>query len=95
MDVIIQSLGFTAGEELEGYIKDKLGKLDHMSDNIIRARVTLQKGQTAIDNHLCDIRLEIPGNDHFVQKGSGSYESAALEAIDTLQDIIRRNKREH
>ena len=92
MDVIIQSLGFTAGEELEGYIKDKLGKLDHMSDNIIRARVTLQKGQAAIDNHLCDIRLEIPGNDHFVQRAAGSFETATLDAVETLQKLIRRNK---
>lgn len=95
MDVIIQSLGFTAGTELEGYIKEKLEKLDHMDDNIIRARVTLQKGQSATDNHQCDIRLEIPGNDHFVQKAADSYERAALEAVDTLQTVIRRHKPEH
>ncbi len=92
MDIIIQSLGFTAGAELEGYIKEKLEKIDRMDDNIIRARVTLQKGQAAIDNHQCDIRLEIPGNDHFVQKSAGSFEGATLEAIDALQTIIRRTK---
>lgn len=92
MDIIIQSLGFTAGAELEGYIKEKLEKVDRMDDKIIRARVTLQKGQDAINNHLCDIRLEIPGNDHFVQKAGGSFEGASLEAIEALQKIIRRTK---
>ena len=92
MDVIIQSLGFTAGQELEGYIKEKLEKLDRMDDKIIRARVTLQKGQETVDNHHCDIRLEIPGNDHFVQKTGSSFESSTLEAIDTLQQMIRRSK---
>ncbi|MCB9046812.1 MAG: ribosome-associated translation inhibitor RaiA [Chitinophagales bacterium] len=92
MDIIIQSLGFTAGEQLEGYIKEKLTKIDRMDDNIIRARVTLHKGQSATDNHHCDIRLEIPGYDHFVQKASGSFESASLDAIEALQKIIRRTK---
>lgn len=92
MDVIIKSLDFTAGEKLEGYIKEKLQKLDRMDDTIIRVRVTLQKGQSATENHLCDIRLEIPGNDHFVQKAGNSFEGAALEAIDTLQTIIRKRK---
>lgn len=92
MDVIIQSLGFTAGEELEMYIKEKLEKLDRMDDKIIRARVTLQKGQSVTDNHMCDIRLEVPGNDHFVQKASGSFQTASLDAVEALQKIIRRTK---
>lgn len=92
MDVIIQSLGFTAGEELEVYIKEKLEKLDRMDDKIIRARVTLQKGQAVTDNHMCDIRLEVPGNDHFVQKTGGSFQTASLDAVEALQKIIRRTK---
>lgn len=92
MDIIIQSLGFTAGAELEEYIKEKLDKINRMDDNIIRARVTLQKGQEAIDNHHCDIRLEIPGNDLYVKKSAGSYRSASLETIEALQKIIRRSK---
>lgn len=92
MDVIIQSKGFTAGKELEDYIIDKLQKLNKMDDGIIRARVMLQEGQEQVDNKHCDIRLEVPGNDLFVKKNSANYEAAALEAIDTLQSVIRRNK---
>lgn len=92
MDVIIQSLGFTAGEQLKGYIKEKLQKLTHMDDKIIRARVTLQKGPSVTESHLCDIRLEVPGNDHFVQKAAASFESSSLVAVEALQKIIRRSK---
>lgn len=92
MDIIIQSLGFTAGEELETYVKEKLQKIERMDDKVIRARVTLQKGQSVTDNHQCDIRLEIPGNDHFVQRAAGSFETATLDAVETLQKLIRRSK---
>ncbi len=92
MDIIIQSLGFTAGEELENFISEKISKLDKLDDKIIRARVTLQQGQSNENNHLCDVRLEVPGNDHIVKKAGNSYQEAALEAVDTLQDIIRKHK---
>lgn len=93
MDVIIQSKGFTAGEELESYITDKLQKLSRMDETIMRARVIVEEGQEATDNKHCSIRLEVPGNDHFAQKRGATYEAAALETIDTLQGIIRSMKK--
>lgn len=92
MDIIIQSLDFTAGETLESYVKEKVQKLEQMDDRIMRARVTLKLGQEASDNHHCDIRLEVPGNDHFVQRRAGSFEAAVVDAVDNLQKQIRRNK---
>lgn len=92
MDVIIQSKGFTAGKELENYIIQKLQKLNKMSDGIIRARVKLEEGQEATENKHCDIRLEVPGNDHFVKKHGDTFESAALTAIDVLQTVLNREK---
>ncbi len=43
MDIIIQSLGFKAGEQLEEYIREKLGKLTP-DDHIVRSNVTLFSG---------------------------------------------------
>jgi len=54
--------------------------------------VTLQKGPSVTESHLCDIRLEVPGNDHFVQKAAASFESSSLVAVEALQKIIRRSK---
>lgn len=93
MDVIIQSLGFTAGNELETYVREKLSKLDHMADNIIRANVTLFKGpQGSTENNYCEIRLEVPGHDPFVKKNGNTYERSVVDAVDTLQEILRRTR---
>lgn len=93
MDIIIQSLGFKAGEKLEAYICEKLDKLEHKGENIIRANVTLfMESDKASANDYCEIRLEVPGNDHFVKKNAGNFEQAVSEAVHTLQEIIHRNK---
>ncbi len=91
MDVIIQSLGFTAGEKLEGFVKEKLSNLK--SDNIVRANVTLYKGaESDPENNYCEIRLEVPGNDHFVKKSGANFESTIHECVDVLQQQIKKAK---
>ncbi len=93
MDVIIQSLGFKAGNTLEGYVQEKLTKLGNKSDNIVRANVTLFKGADGTpENNYCEIRLEVPGNDHFVKKNCESFEMAIVDAVDTLQNMIKKSK---
>ncbi len=92
MDVIISSLGFTAGDKLEGYIKEKLQKLSP-SDHIIRANVTLFLGpDKATPNNYVEIRLEVPGNDHFVKEHSAEFEQATDAAVNKLQAMIRKTK---
>ena len=90
MDIIIQSLGFKAGEALESYIREKLEKLTP-SDHIIRANVTLYLGpDKAVHNNYCEIRLEIPGNDHFIKESNPEFEQAVDAAVNKLQAMIRK-----
>jgi putative sigma-54 modulation protein len=92
MDIIIQSLGFTAGENLEDYIHEKLEKFDSRH-NIIRANVTLFIGSDAHPtNNYCEIRLEVPGKDQFVKKSSDSFEKAVTDAVNTLQHNLKKTK---
>ena len=92
MDVIIQSLGFKAGEELEGYVREKLEKLSP-KDHIIRANVVLFLGpDRAVPNTYCEIRLEVPGNDLFVKESSPEFEQSIDSTVNKLQSIIRKNK---
>jgi putative sigma-54 modulation protein len=92
MDIIIQSLGFRAGEELESYIREKLGKLTP-NDHIIRANVTLFLGpDRATQNNYCEIRLEVPGNDHFIKESSPEFEQAVDSAVNKLQAMLRKQK---
>lgn len=92
MDIIIQSLGFTAGEELEAFVQSRLEKFNKESA-IIRANVTLFIGSDGNPNkYCCEIRLEVPGNDLFVKKNGDSFEKAIVSAADALQRSVRRAK---
>lgn len=91
MDVIIQSLGFTASETLNNFITEKLNNLK--SDDIIRANVTLFKGPASSpESDYCEIRLEVPGNDHFVKRNGQYFETAASECIELLEQMIQKTK---
>ena len=92
MDIIIQSLGFKAGERLEGYVREKLSKLSP-ADHIVRANVTLYMGpDRATPNDYCEIRLEVPGPDHFIKESSTEFEQAIDECVNKLQSMIRKQK---
>ena len=92
MDIIIQSLGFTAGEILENFIHEKLDKLEKET-NIIRANIVLFTGSVSNPNNCyCEIRLEVPGNDLFVKKNSDNFDKAIVDAVDTIQHNLRKTK---
>lgn len=91
MDIIIQSLGFKAGESLETFVNEKLGTIKN--DRIIRANVTLFKGPLSeSENDYCEIRLEMPGQDPFVKRHSAHFETAVSECVDVLSETLSRLK---
>lgn len=93
MDVIIQSLGFKAGEGLESFVREKLNKLKP-DDTIIRANVTLYFGADKnTPETFCEIRLEVPGNDLFVKESArDDFEQAVESTVNKLQSILRKSK---
>ena len=93
MKITIQSLKFTAKEELKDFINEKVGKLSRFDDKIISADVTLQVDKSnKIENKVCDIRLIVPGYDDFVKKNAATFEEAVLNGVETLQTILQRKK---
>ncbi len=91
MDIIIQSLGFRAGEKLEGFVREKVNTLK--GDRIVRANVTLFKGpESEQENDYCEIRLEVPGNDLFVKKNSAYFETSVSECVDVLTLKLKEEK---
>ena len=94
MHIIIQSLGFKAGDTLENFIHEKVSALK--SDHIMRANVTLFKGADSDpENNYCEIKLEVPGNDHFVKKSGVYFENAVSECVDVLTQQISKAKDKH
>src|SRR6188768_3562485 len=93
MEIIINSVNFKTDTALETFVREKVSKLYNQCDKIIRANVILRESEKGNpENKLCEIRLMIPGNDHFVRKCTAVYEKSILQAVEGLQKIIRREK---
>ncbi len=93
MKIIIKSIDFKAGNKLEAFVREKVKKLFIQCDNIISANVILRKGASkSPENKLCEIRLVVPGYDHYVKKSSIGYRRSVSQSVDVLQEILRRNK---
>ena len=93
MNIIIKSADFKVRKGLETFVREKVERLFAQSDNIIRAQVMLRKEASKNPkNKLCEIRLEVPGYDHFVKKSSDGYGKSVSQAVEVLQKILRRNK---
>ena len=94
MDIIIQSLGFKAGETLESFIREKLDTVK--SDRIIRANVGLYLGADSNpENNYCEIRLEVPGKDFFVKKNSPHFETAVTDCVEVLKQEVSKEKEKY
>lgn len=92
MNVIVQSLGFKAGGELENYIREKIENI-RPNDSVTGANVVLFMGpDRATPMDYCEIRLEIPGNDLFVKEDAGDFYAAADACIDKLEKMMRKHK---
>lgn len=93
MKITIQSIHFNSKVELNDFITEKVAKLAHLFDKIESASVTLklEKSDTR-ENKTCDIRLGVPGNDLFVSRQSETFEAATIDAVDALQEQIKRMK---
>ena len=93
MEIIINSVNFKTDTRLEEFVREKVSKLFNKSNQIIRANVILREvANRSRKNKLCEIRLMIPGNDHFVKKCTDVYEKSVLQSIEVLHKIMRRAK---
>lgn len=93
MDIRLETPNFSASEALQAFVKEKVSKLFAKTNEIVHADVTLYKeGNGSNELQVCEIRLSVPGNDHFVKKESPAFEQSILEAVDTMQIVIQRQK---
>ncbi|MEP7376879.1 MAG: HPF/RaiA family ribosome-associated protein [Chitinophagaceae bacterium] len=93
MEIIISTINFKTDTTIEAFVREKVSKLFNHCKTIIRANVILREGENGnLKNKQCEIRLMIPGYDHFVKKSTGVYEKSISQAVEVLQKILRRKK---
>ena len=89
----IQSIGFTASEELITFINERTAKLGHYLESILSSEVCLSTDKSDTkENKVCGIRLVIPGNDLLASAQCKSFEEATTKAADALMKQIEKHK---
>lgn len=93
MDIRIQSLHFNADYRLLDYVQEKVDKLMHYYDQIIAGEVILKLDKSSdLHNKIVHVKLQIPGNDIFVEERGRSFEEATDIAVDILARQIKKRK---
>lgn len=93
MTVKIQSVHFDADKKLLAFVEERVDKLTHFYDGIIKSEVILKldKGDAA-ENKIAEIKLHIAGNDLFAKKQCKSFEEAIDTSIDALKAQVKKHK---
>ncbi len=93
MKIDIQSLHFTARQELIDFIEQKVGRLERLSNELIGSDVILKVENTDTkENKVAEIRVMVPGNDLWAESKGKSFEEAVLDCIEIIERQIRKNK---
>jgi putative sigma-54 modulation protein len=94
MNINVRSIHFDADVKLIAFIQDKLVKLDQFHDNIMGGDVFLRLDHDSAnrENKVVEIRLAVPGRDHFAKRQAKSFEEAAIDAVDALRSQVERAK---
>ncbi len=93
MKVNISSLQFKADVKLEDFVREKVGKLAQLYENVLGCDVILRlESASNNENKIAEIRLLIPGNDLFAKKQAKSFEEAVDNSVDALKRQLKRHK---
>ena len=93
MTVKIQSIHFDADKKLLDFISERMEKLKHFYDNIIRSEVFLKLDKSdSAENKIAEIRIHIPGQELFAKKQCKTFEEAIDVSIDALTRQVIKHK---
>ena len=94
MNVNVHSIHFDADSKLVTFIQERLSKLEQFHDKILTAEVflRLEHDREKRENKVVDIRLIVPGREHFAKRQGRTFEEAATDAVDALRIQVERSK---
>jgi len=93
MNITIKAVKFHASEQLEGFINEKVSKLEKHVPDCIGAEVTLKVDKPSTENNkIVDLKLAIKGYDLFASKQVSSFEEGVLECTDAIKAQIEKYK---
>ena len=94
MKINVQSVHFDADVKLEAFIQEKVEKLTLFHDGIRSAEVILrlERDGENHENKVVEIKLMVPGSEHFAKRQSKTFEEGTINAVEALRSQIERSK---
>ena len=93
MTTKIQSVHFDADKKLLDFVQERVDKLTHYYDGILKSEVILKIDKAhSPENKIAEIKLHISGNDLFAKKQCKSFEEAVDTTIDALKTQVKKHK---
>ncbi|MBO4499416.1 MAG: ribosome-associated translation inhibitor RaiA [Bacteroidaceae bacterium] len=93
MELKIQSLHFSATEQLQSFIEKKCSKLPKVHDSVGKVDVILEvvKPETSL-NKQARISASIQGGEVFAEKTCDTFEEAVDGCVEALLKQLKKNK---
>ena len=93
MTINIQYQDMPTSETLSNIVSNKLKKLAHKYDFVIRADVTFKlENDPSGNGRVCDIELSAPGPRMFAKSNADNFEKAASISLGDLERQLRKRK---
>lgn len=96
MNVITQSVQFTAEDKLLQFIDRKVRRLSKLGSAVLRAEVTLRRERPGqVQDKVVEVQLDLQGTRLYTRQAGRSFEAAMEKALDTLRSQVTRFKGRH
>ncbi len=93
MKTNIQTVDFTATDDLLAFVQKKTSKLENYYDKIIASDIYLKVENTsAKENKIVEIIVHIPGEDVMVKKQCKTFEEAIDTAVRSAERMLLKKK---
>jgi putative sigma-54 modulation protein len=93
MTIKIQSVHFDADKKLLSFTNEKVEKLNHFFDGILKVEIILRLDKSSdSENKIAEINLHVAGQDLFAKRQCKTFEEAIDTSIDALKSQIKKHK---
>lgn len=93
MEIKIESPHFTMSQQLNDFVNERVGKLEHFNERLISSEVCLKLDKSsAHDNKICEIKALGPQIDLFASQRSTTFEDAVTETVHALEMQLKKAK---
>jgi putative sigma-54 modulation protein len=93
MEIIIESPHFTLDRQLQEYTLQKVGKLAHFDEKLLKSEVLLKVEKWGADeNKVCEIKAKAHHADLFASSKSATFEDAIIQSVHALEKQLKKHK---